>query len=318
MKKLLLISVVFSGLICAMEKAHVWHVVKKEKEVAPERSPLDDLPADIRLQILPYVVNAPNINEAIKGLKKFYVASPESRKSVAINKAIITYLIQKFALGKKQLQQVVINLNEFPAFKNSEMHQWIEQEKKRLAAEKELRKAANDGDVEKVKELINQHVNINAPAYNTHKTALIEAAIGNKTNAALMLIDNGADVNARFITGLSALDFAIRKANLDLVKALLEKKADPNVKLKPGSGGSMGWMVAGRTPLLISAFQLSRNAGFTVYRNIIEALLKAGADPKIKEDGSGKSVEDYIKDLEITDEQKHELLGLIEKYSQKK
>ncbi len=280
-----------------------------------EPSLLDILPPELQMQILEYITGK-TINEAIKGIKRFYVASPESRKSVVINKAILSYLIQHFSLEKKQLQQVVNNLKVFPAFKDPAMLEWIEQSNKRLD-EGALRDAAFEGNVKKVEELIKQNVNINSRDYHGHSTALLRAALHNKTSTALILIEHGADVNAQSYSGRTALCYAANNGNVDIVKALLKKGADPDLLVNPKS------RYAGITPLIETARRLENNPhNFPIHKylkakEIIEELLRAKADPSRRDKG-GKTAADYIRRNErLSDEQKTELLQLIEKYSKK-
>lgn len=214
--KLIIFIMAASASIYAMEKP------QKIRASTSQPSSLDVLPPELQMQILEYITGN-TLDEAVKGIKRFYVASPESRKDPFINKIILQYLMQKFIFEKgSDLQKVVKNLSVFPAFKDPEMIQWIEQEKKRLDAGNELRKAAIAGNVEKIKELIKQHVNINAKNKYAN-TALINATKGDQHDAVLLLIEKGANVNAQNYIGATALFYASSASNLDIVKALIKE-----------------------------------------------------------------------------------------------
>lgn len=309
MKRLLLLLFLESLSLSAMQEAHVLHAVKKEKELAASRNPLDDLPGELKEQIMHYVIGN-NLNEAVGGIKRLYITFPKLRKDVDANKAILIYLMQKFFLNKGKLQEVVNNLNKFEAFKSPEMLQWIDQQKKRLDDEEELRDASLKGDIKKVEELLKKSININSQDKTDHNTALINAALDNKSDIAMLLVKSGADVNIRNGVNATALFFASFHKNLTLVRELLAKKADPNIK-------AIGGLWNGQTPLIVASAVHQPEMFFTA-KTIIEELLKAGAHPN-ETDKKGKTAEDYIKsNQKLSDEQNNELLDLIKKYRGKK
>lgn len=181
-KNLLLLSLLQTFAICAMEKP-----VAQPSTV----SPLDTLPPEIRAHISTFITGD-TLDKTIKDIiTKFYVASPESRKSVQTNKAILHYLMQRFANDfedGKSLQKVADRFKAFPAFKNKQMLEWIEQQKERLNKENELREAASDGNLQKVQELIAQKINVNARA---NATPLIHAIQHKHNKITELLLENG-------------------------------------------------------------------------------------------------------------------------------
>jgi hypothetical protein len=76
------------------------------------------------------------------------------------------------------------------------------------------------------------------------------------------LLDKGVDVNTKFRYGATALSYASDKGHLEVVKLLLERKANANVKDT----------FYGATPLIWAAQK--------GYAKIVEALLDAGAEGK--------------------------------------
>ena len=95
--------------------------------------------------------------------------------------------------------------------------------------------AARFGHVEIVKALCyaGADTNIQDDGPN-HWTALIHAIHKGQNRAAILLMDNGADVNAKARGGASALVFAAGDGNTEIVKALLDNGADPYAETEDG------------------------------------------------------------------------------------
>ena len=157
--------------------------------------------------------------------------------------------------------------------------------------------AARDGRLEIVQILVAAKADLNQPDANGI-TPLIMAISNNYVNVARFLIDRGADIHASDWYGRTALWSALETRNmdvdnatmvnsidrpplLDLIRVLLEKGADPNVRTKEVTPirrsflritGSLSWVdFTGQTPFLTAAL-----AGDVT---IMRLLLKYGADP---------------------------------------
>lgn len=89
---------------------------------------------------------------------------------------------------------------------------------------------------------------------------LFNAARRGDAAAVKALLDHGVDVNTKFRYGATALSYASDKGHLEVVKLLLERKADVNVKDT----------FYGATPIIWAAQK--------GYAKIVEALLDAGAE----------------------------------------
>jgi ankyrin repeat protein len=104
-----------------------------------------------------------------------------------------------------------------------------------------------------------------------------------------MLLEKGANPNARDKDGRTRLHLAADEGRVDVVKLLLEYEADPNAR------GEFG-----RTPLHVAAQW--GNA------DIVRLLLKYGADPTVK-NKDGNTPLDVARR-----EGRHEVVSLIEKW----
>ncbi|MCD4783719.1 MAG: ankyrin repeat domain-containing protein [Candidatus Eremiobacteraeota bacterium] len=89
------------------------------------------------------------------------------------------------------------------------------------------------GEIEMVKLLIDNGADVNAK--NKGITPLHGAAIGGKTDSVMLLIDNGADVNAKDKKyGSTPLYDAAINSNLEIAKILLDNGANVNARDKDG------------------------------------------------------------------------------------
>jgi ankyrin repeat protein len=108
------------------------------------------------------------------------------------------------------------------------------------------------------------------------------------TAAALRLIDGGADIAVRDRSGNSMLHLAAQAGDIQLVRSLLAKRADPNARTpkstapvgaRGGGGGGRGGPTGEQTPLMMAA----RGD----HEDVMRALVEAGADPHLKaQDGT--------------------------------
>jgi ankyrin repeat protein len=134
--------------------------------------------------------------------------------------------------------------------------------------------AAAFGDVDRLTELLGDEPSLVTSYSGDGFTALHFAAFFGRYEAAALLIERGAEVDAfgrGWMTG-TATHSAVSRLQSDVVRILLEAGANPNVRQ------SAGW-----TPLHSSA----ANGDLTS----VELLLAAGADPTSTND-EGRSVVD--------------------------
>ncbi len=106
---------------------------------------------------------------------------------------------------------------------------------------KDLIKAVENKDVNKINELLQQGADVNFKDENEY-SVLIHAAINHSdieqesikyANIVRILLANGADINAKDEQDYTALRFAAADNNIETVKALLEANnppADPNIQ----------------------------------------------------------------------------------------
>ena len=98
-----------------------------------------------------------------------------------------------------------------------------------LDATGQLMSAAQSGDLETIKLLLKNGVEINAKD-NAGYTALTWAAVEGQTNVVKLLLDKGADFNAKDTKGFTTLMIASEQGQTIVVKLLLDKGADINAK----------------------------------------------------------------------------------------
>jgi ankyrin repeat protein len=139
----------------------------------------------------------------------------------------------------------------------------------------ELRKAAQDGDVKAVNELIRLEADVNGRDKKGRTPLLWAAPARDNPLMIHILVANGADVNASDKDGDTALMIAASQSNAGNVKALLESGARVNAANK-----------AGRTALMASAFRANLPE--------MKLLLANGADIKLR-DKKGRTAYDVAK-----------------------
>ena len=140
---------------------------------------------------------------------------------------------------------------------------------------KQLIKAAEHGDTEKVRELLDAGADINS-ADQWRDTVLMLAAANGRANTVKLLLDAGADINIQDKFGKTALMRAAARGYADTVKLLLDAGADID---RPNK---YGW-----TALM--------QAALWGHTSVMELLIRAGADVDIK-DSDSRTAFDMLKE----------------------
>ena len=147
-----------------------------------------------------------------------------------------------------------------------------------------LLRAAESGDMEKLKQRLSAGDDIEFRHKGTGRTALLYAVINGHKDAVKLLLEKGADSTASCkAVGHDSLLWAIQQGHEDLVDLFLGRGADPN-HVPENS-------FLGRTPLMIAA----QRGNFAIAKQ----LLAAGANPGLL-DRQGKSA------LALAEEAKHD------------
>lgn len=107
------------------------------------------------------------------------------------------------------------------------------------------------------------------------------AAANSSTNMLRLLLDRGADPEVRDRSGLTALQQACRAGVLEVADLLLQKGADPDSSRGGFAGVRPATLSADRTPLHLAA-----NYG---HSNIVKALLEAGSNLQASTADSGST-----------------------------
>jgi ankyrin repeat protein len=138
--------------------------------------------------------------------------------------------------------------------------------------------AARSGDAESVRVLVDGGANVD-DAQPNGMTALVEAAYSGHEDVGILLLDKGADPNAREV-GYTALHAAVLRGGVRLVQALLAHSADPNVRMTKGTpvrrnseDFELPATLIGATPYFLAAKFLEPD--------IMRALASAGADTRL-------------------------------------
>jgi ankyrin repeat protein len=136
--------------------------------------------------------------------------------------------------------------------------------------------AAQKDDAQSARLLLEASANANERMAGSQLTPLLIASAMGSEKVALQLLDKGADPDALDRDGFSSLHYAARdKGAAAIVKAILKKGANPNIRLKQQrpSAFASGVFLQGATPLLVAA-EINNLAA-------VIALVEGGADPSI-------------------------------------
>ncbi len=121
-----------------------------------------------------------------------------------------------------------------------------------------LMMAAYDGYTEIAKLLIEKGAEVNAKGgVDMDMTPLIYAASQDRIDMVKLLIENGANVNVKTKYGWTPLFFAASRGKVDVAKLLIDKGADVNVKLPTGETALSEAEKAGKSDII----KLLRQAG---------------------------------------------------------
>lgn len=140
----------------------------------------------------------------------------------------------------------------------------------RAQIKKPIDQAAVDGDVARVKELLDKGTDINTRNRMDY-TPLLGAARNGRKEVVDLLLSRGADINAKERSGKTALFLAAENGHKEIVQVLLDKGADINV-------------VTGRGD---NAFSIAKKTGNT---EIVDMLAKKGATDPVVQDLYGEGL----------------------------
>ena len=146
---------------------------------------------------------------------------------------------------------------------------------------------AGTGSTAALRLLIAAGADVNAKEPLQHQTALMWAAAEHHPEVVRMLIDHGADTQARTRKGFTALHFAAREGELEGARLLLGAGVNVNIRSQPealekgtSKGGGPSYeatISAGSTPLLVATMRAQVPLALF--------LLDQGADPNALEAG---------------------------------
>jgi ankyrin repeat protein len=153
------------------------------------------------------------------------------------------------------------------------------------ALDEQLYEAARKGDAAEVKAVLDRGADVNAK-FRYGATALFKAAERGHTEVVKLLIERGADVNVKdTFYGATAISWALQKGHTGVVRAILAKSAeDAGDVLTTGVGsGNVELITAaletGKVPAQTLTAALVAAGSDAKKAAIVEMLRKAGAQP---------------------------------------
>ncbi len=111
----------------------------------------------------------------------------------------------------------------------------LSKQPKNVSSSHNLWKAASAGDLSAINDALGDSADLNALDSQFGITPLGWAALNGQTEAAKLLIEKGADVNARSRDGSTPLNSAAFLGRIETVKLLLEKGADTTLRSNDGT-----------------------------------------------------------------------------------
>ncbi|HZS43928.1 MAG TPA: ankyrin repeat domain-containing protein [Blastocatellia bacterium] len=161
--------------------------------------------------------------------------------------------------------------------------------------------AARTGHTEIIRPLLHSGAEINLRDHGPNQwTALVHAIHKGQNQAAILLMDNGADVNLTVSGGATALMFAAGYDNTVIVKELLWLGADPYIESSDG--------VTALSNAVGGAWDLDRPFVPDCQTETVKALLDASPDLKLEDNFRGRSALWFAKKKGCT-----EIVSMIEK-----
>jgi ankyrin repeat protein len=159
-----------------------------------------------------------------------------------------------------------------------------------------LMTCAKSGSVDAVKRLVEYGAAIEARETDQHQTALMWAASEHQLKVVQALIDAHADLNAHSKSGFTAMHFAARQGDLEMVQLFLAAGVNVNVLSQAEAGAATPAAFPGYTGTGRLAIANRKTAGVSGYTPLLVATVRAqvplalylldhGADPNIGDAG---------------------------------
>jgi hypothetical protein len=213
-----------------------------------ERTLLHLLPVELHGKIFFNYNASISSKETIISLLNFYRTNPAISDSVEFSKSAFSYLIDVCKIDNYELHDTANSFlydHGILILKKQEMAQWIENQAAKLLQESNLRQAARDVNIERMKAILEQEttqINIDASNWMSFNTLAyvafsIESPAENRMAEFECMLLAGADPNIVYCTGQTTLSYIIEQAirqesikELEPVIALfLKHKANANL-----------------------------------------------------------------------------------------
>ena len=175
-------------------------------------------------------------------------ASPKKTKSLipklaigAIAGVAVVVLIMIFSGGSKDVSEskpTTARVEWKPQEASSQPFESVAEFVEQRAAGKKLSNAITNNDLEEVKNLLADGVDLNQPTYGAFGPPLSQAISSGHKEIVELLIANGADVNAKRIQNITYLHDAAYEHRKDIVELLIANGADVNAKARDDIKGT--------------------------------------------------------------------------------
>ncbi|KAF8166996.1 ankyrin repeat-containing domain protein [Mycena galopus ATCC 62051] len=168
-----------------------------------------------------------------------------------------------------------------------------------------LKYAASRRDTEFVRFLLAHGAEVNVQDRSYHGNAIHAASCGGEIDIVRLLLECGADVNARGGYYGNALQAAASRGQIEIVRLLLEHGADANMEGGTYSNALYGACSEGRTEIVslllqhgVDVHAVTKSGGnalqaasFIGHTEIVQILIKDGADVNQQSEGYGNALQ---------------------------
>ena len=143
------------------------------------------------------------------------------------------------------------------------------------SAATELHVAVKQGNVEKIKRLLAQGMDVNSLSSSGYTPLHISAGL-DKRRVTKLLVINGAKINARDSSGQTSLHLSARRGHLRMIKFLLSQGANPSIRDRSDQTPADIARKHGFNDEVVNLLESSSKNNRTEKLNFLESLHESG------------------------------------------